>query len=711
MKKYLFVAEKNSEMQAVKEAYSKYKTEFISKYGFELDFVALSGHVYKTWEPKDYTDLGWDDSDWAGLLDHTLPMVPNPWKIKPIDTKTAKDARSRLDEKFADNHYDGLVSGCDPDQEGTGIFELCRDYRGWHHYPTYRFGSASMAESDMHYALMNMYPYEDPKNLNEVKSFHFRQYWDWLIGMNYTIAYSAVLGTTIKVGSVKGPTMLLIAKNCEDIDSFVKHTDYAIEAHYEAGFKGTMVDDDKKEIRYPDAAKARVAASFLAKSATVLEYTKTRTVTKAPKLYSLADLQADAGKKFYYSPDQTLEIAQALYEMKILSYPRTDGNYITTATAETFIPRIAAIMGNPELDPFIKRITRADIAKAQADKNMVDDKKVAKQNHDALLPTEKKADWDALTPEQRNIFTLVCKRFLSHFLGVLEEDKTTLLTVCSGTKFYSTGKRMLKAGFSEIYAYNPEDTFIPEHKKDDIILIENFEVVEKTTSPPKRYTTSSLILVMKNIGKFITDPKLRAVMQESQGIGTEATRANIIKELVDAGYIRLDSKKQIFITDIGKYYVDNLKNDEITDPVFVAYWSYIMKQIRFGDDDYEREYNAFLDTLRAGIAKLKTMPKKERPKTPPLGNCPHCGAPVMSGKYGAYCTAKCGMNFNYAMGKKSLSDTEVKNLLSGKETKIKGAVKKNGETYTATVKLKGSAQSAKDPEKFFYDLEFVSHKK
>ena len=707
MKRYLFIAEKNSEMQAARDAYEKHRSEFIGKYGFTLDFVCLSGHIYKTWEPRDYEEEGWNDSSWGNLLDTCLPMIPSEWKIKPIDTKSAEQARERLDKAFRENSYDGLISGCDPDQEGTGIFELCRLYRHWEEYPTLRFGSSSMAEPDMYYALMHMIDYGDPKNLNEVKSFHFRQYWDWLIGMNYTIAYSAVLGTTIKVGSVKGPTMLLIEKNCDEIDNFKKKTDYAIVATYQEGFTGVVVDDEKKEFRFETEALAKLASSTMTDTATVLEYSKGKATTKAPKLYSLADLQADAGKKFFYSPDETLDIAQELYEMKILSYPRSDGNHITSAAASAFIGRISAIMGHPDLDPYIKNITREDIRRAQNDPNMVDDAKVEKQNHDALIPTEKRVDWGALTDRQTNIFLLVCKRFLGHFLGCMEEEKTTLLADCNGMKLYSKGRKVLTPGFSAIYQYEPEDTSIPEHKKDDILKIDAVDIAERTTTPPKRYTTASLILVMKNIGKFVTDPKLREVMRESQGIGTEATRAGIIKDLIDTGYIRIDEKKNIFITETGKYYVENLKDDSITDPMFVAYWSYVMKQIRLGADDFDTEYNEFLNVLRDGINKVKALPRHERPSMTAIGSCPHCKGDVLMGKYGPYCTKKCGMLLGFALGKKNLSEKEVTGLLSGKKTTIKDAVKKDGSKYNATVRCRGAAESKTRPGTFYYDLEFI----
>jgi DNA topoisomerase-3 len=699
MKHYLALVEKPSACREFQKVYNSHRSQIESKIGGDIEFFALAGHLVRNAEPK---ELQWDKK-WQVLYEEDLPMIPSEWVLKPIDRN--KNILNELKKKIKDNQYDGYIAMTDSDQEGNLIYHLVATYLEINKCETLRFFETSLTEKDILASFMSMEDfYKTPRHANTTKSGVFRSRWDWLIGMNLTTAYTVRFGELTKFGSVKAPTLRLIYKNCMDIDSFVPHTTYGVKSQHTDGFESTLLnDDDNKDRSFETKAEAEQFIASLAMQATVKSFKKETKIHKAPKLYSLSDLQVDAAKQGY-SPDKTLEIAQKLYEeRKILSYPRTSGTHLASGKVADLPDLLASIKDIPDIKSFVLKVTAADIARVSTDTNIINDKEVAKASHDALIPTGHKVDWAALTKPEQDIFLLVAKRFLAHFMPLFSEEKYVLTLDNNGNPFKSNGRKTIENGFNDLYGKVSKDVVIPEYKTGDIVKIDANVTYEKTSTPPARYTMGTIINAMKNIASQVTDPEAKKRLKESEGIGTEATRANILKELVDTGYISV-SNNAIYITDAGKRYIENIRQPKedgsfdygIADPLQVAYWSGQNKLIQLGEKTIDEVMANFEKYLAKKITDLKTSGdpiKRSRAEQAALGlpTCPLCGGKVASGKFGYYCStykeSGCKLSIPNEMAGKKLTDNQKKGLLEGKKIHAKGFKSKAGKEFEADVVL------------------------
>jgi len=691
--KYLLIAEKPSLMKDIKNSYNKHRSDINKKVGI-VDFVSLSGHACRLIEPKEYEDWNkpWKDID--------LPIIPTVFKIDAIPRmkKTIADIKKKIKE----GDYDGIIVGTDADAsgEGNGIYYLLSNYIGITKMHALRLFLDDQTDKGIFEAFMHMTDfYTDPKHVHMTEAYILRSHMDWLMGMNFTLGSSVKSGFTMRVGRVKAPTLKMVYDNCKAIDEFVPHTDFAVDANYAEGFSGSLLDEDNKQKRFETEEDADKFIKSLSKTATVQSFEKKKVKTGAPLLYSLSDLQQEAGAKYHYTPTQVLDIVQSLYEgHKIVSYPRTSGNYISEAKAENFPDLIKACSFIPELNKFTSEITAADISRAKKDKRMVNDKEVAKASHDALMPTGEIPKVEALSKEELNICILIYKRFLSHFMEDLEEEKVVLITDLDGNTFKSNGKTTVKKGWTEIYDKKPEDIVIPNHEKGDMLDVKEFMLVEKTTQPPKRYTQSSLIGAMTNAAKFIDDKQLKEALKEAEGLGQESSRAKIISDLIEDGYMNDKKGKSggLYITDIGKRYIENLSGYSIINPLLSAEWEYKMKQLRQGLIPFETVYDEMISYVKETVKEIEQSDIKKSSWGGSAGTefeCPICHKQLMKGKYGWYCSGKkdssCTFTISEEIASKKITNANVKELLTKGITKeISGFKSKTGKTFSARLKLK-----------------------
>ena len=725
MQKYLLIAEKPSAMRAYRDCYMKHQKEIEDHCGFTIDFFAIAGHLYRNCEPKRYEK--WEKK-WRELYDEDLPMIPTEWKIEPIERSVniIDDLKKKLREG-----YDGIIEATDSDVEGYGIYYLIQKALRLEKVPTLRFYETNLSDEKILESFLTMEALSVPRHQNAVNAFVFRSHWDWLIGMNFSTAYTVRYGALMRIGSVKAPTLKLIYDNCMAIDNFTEKVDYALKAAYKDRFDGFLIESetDKNERRFVTKEDAEHYAETLSSPAKVIVFDKSVVHTKAPKLYSLSALQVDAAKAYGYDPTMTLDTAQSLYEThKVLSYPRTSGNFVSSGQAKDFEKILNSLFGVKELSFVSALIEDEDIARVSKDKAYVNDTEVAKAAHDALIPTGLPVPWDKMTEAERNVFLLVARRFLSIFLPPLKEEKVVLLAETEeGAVFRSNGKRTLDQGYPMLYGKTPTDTALPEYHKGDLLDIASFEAVERKTAPPKRYSLGTIIDAMVSIAKYIEDPELKKQMKESEGIGTEATRAKILKDLEESGYIQI-KRNMIYITDSGKSYIENLRQRRpdgsydygIADPVKIAYWSAKNSEIRQGISDPKEVMQEFESYLTETILKLKESGAPERSRASYAGGngqslsargqtgrkCPICGGAVINGPYGLFCGNKktngCTFSIPNEMAGKKLTEKQKETLLAGKETQeISGFKKKDGSgTYAAKLKM--------DPEtgkiKFVFSL-------
>lgn len=701
MGKYLLIAEKPSAMREYSAVYRKHKATIDKKLGIsDITFMALAGHVCRFIEPKEYVSQGWDKK-WKDLYEE-LPLIPPTWKIDAIPgrQKLIKEIKDELK-----NGYEGIICATDSDVEGYGIYYLLSEYANLQKYKTLRFYEVSLTEKDILKSFLTMTDCFEGAHKNAIEAYRTRAMRDWLLGMGGTILFSVRWGFLIKYGSVKAPTMKLIYDNCNAIDNFKQIVTYGIKSQHTEGFESILMnDDDNKDRSFENKAAAEAFAAKLAMQAVVQSFKKETKIHKAPKLYALSDLQVDAAK-LGFTPAQTLEIAQQLYEeRKILTYPRTSGNYLSSGKAADFPELLESIQDIPDIKSFVMKVTASDITRASTDSNIINDKEVAKASHDALIPTGKKVDWNALTEPEQKIFLLVCKRFVAHFMPFFTEEKYTMLLDNNGNRFKANGRKTIENGFNDIFGKTSKDEIIPEHKTGDIVQIDENIVYEKTSQPPARYTMGTIINAMKNIGNTIEDAELKKLMKESSGIGTEATRANILQELKASGYINV-SKNAIYITEEGKKYVECIRHEKedgtydygIADPIQVAFWSAQDKRVQLGEKTTDEVLDSFNKYLNKKISEVKASgdPIKRQfgaaAVAASLPACPLCGGKVASGKFGFYCStykeSGCKLSIPNEVAGKKLTDGQKTGLLEGKKMKMKGFKSKAGKSFDAALFL------------------------
>lgn len=690
--KYLFIAEKKSVMDSVLETYKKHKSDIISKVG-EIDFVAVSGHVCRYLEPDEYPQ--WKGLKWCEV---ELPMIPQQFIVTNIEDKQKKNIFLKIKNIIENTNYDGIIVATDADVEGNGIYYLLCEKLNLNHYKTLRFYEQSMTDKEILNSLYHMTDfYQYPRDVRMTEAYLVRSHADWLIGMNATRALSVKTGEKLRIGRVKAPTLKLVYDNSKAIDEFVPHSDYLAKAIYFEGFSGTHYDADGP-VLYSTMQEAESFIQNLnhAGSAPVTNVQKETVKTKPPKLYKLSAIQKEAGSLYNYDLQHTLDIIQLLYEKQLVSYPRTNGEYISSQKAMTLPELLASASHVPSLSPIISGLTQADIKKVMNNPHVVNDKEVQKKSHDALLPTEKKPDLSKLSHDEIIIYEMICRRLVAQFFPDLIEEKTVLLTDISGYSFRSTGTAIVDKGWTVLYNRQSKGEIIPNFlSEDDVLSIEEMEAYEKKSMPPKRLTAAMLGDAMENIARYINDKTLKQTMRKAEGIGQPSTRGKIIDDLIKSGYMDQRGKtNQLFITDKGRLYIESLIQFTIIDPVQTARWETVFQDVREGNITYpdaEKQFrNYVLDFIRE-VDVLKIQNHINNLHTYTKHGCPFCGKRILSFDWGYACedSRNNGCSFTVSSFKGKFKESDLDTLLTAGVTRIINGVtkSKSGRSIDAKIKL------------------------
>ena len=686
MARALLIAEKPSLMREIQNVYNKIN------HPDSIEFMAFAGHTMSLCEPNEYCD------EWAGKWAwEQLPMIPETWRTKVSADK--KSLYNSIRNKLDSGNYDYIINACDPDREGQAIFQYVYDHLKCK-LPIKRFWTNDLTEGAIEKSLRNLRYSGDglkPDLDNLTRASMLRGRFDWLIGMNMTRAASIKMNSTVRTGRVKTPTLAIIVKRELEIRNFKPITTYELNANYKEGFSGVLFDDEGN-VSFTTKDGADKILKALGDTATVESVTKSTAKTAPPTLYKLSDLQIDTSKMFGYGADKTLELVQSLYEKKFLSYPRTDNRCISSALAKDFDKLLASVACIPELESFAKDAMsdKTLLAKVAKDKKYVDDAKLAQSGHYAIVPTTVHPKLNSLTTEEKNVLITVYKRFLSIFLPPLVEEKTVVVTNNNDYKFKTNGKVLVDKGFMILYNNNFNDTNLPALKKGQVVNVKDFEMKEKTSTAPQRYSDGTLINVMDNPVKFLEDETLKSIMKEKHGIGTEATRANIISELVKNGYIEKKGKgkvEYIYATDMGISIIQNLQGMDITSVDLTGIWEEKLQKIEFGEmsaSDFEKDMVKFVNKSIDDIKNSNMGAVFSSDKFPVVGYCPKCGASVHEGKNSYFC-ANYKKTCDFALSNKILNTkipaAEVKKVLSGKNSKEFEFKKADGKTFTAALAL------------------------
>ena len=615
----------------------------------------------------------------------SLPILPQEWQYAVSADKgkqfaTLKDLMHRTD-------ISEVVNACDAGREGELIFRFVYHMAGCNK-PMRRLWISSMEESAIKAGFENL---KDGRDYDALfASALCRAKADWLIGINATRLFSCLYGKTLNVGRVQTPTLKMLTDRDAAISHFQKEKYYHVRLDLSGAEAASERISDKAEA---DALKGACETE----TAVCVSLTREKKTAAPPKLFDLTSLQREANRIFGYTAKQTLDLAQSLYEKRLLTYPRTDSSFLTDDMGGTAAGIIALLC---EKLPFM---AGADFTPEIA--KVLDSKKVS--DHHAIIPTMElaKADPDALPESEKNILTLAGARLLFATAEPHIYEAVTAVFSCAGTDFTARGKTVLAEGWKELERRyratlkdKPEaedgenaDVTLPELSEGQGFPNPAAKVTEHTTTPPKPHSEASLLSAMERAGNGDTDPDA-----ERRGLGTPATRAAVIEKLVNSGFVERKGK-QLLPTKDGNNLVCILPY-VLTSPKLTAEWENNLTQIAKGAADP----NEFLSGIEAMARELvKSYPflsdsDKERFKTekPEIGKCPRCGSPVHEGKKNYYCSNR---NCAFVMWKNdrffedrkvAFSPKIAAALLKSGKVKVKGLYSpKTGKTYDGTVIL------------------------
>lgn len=406
----LVLAEKPSLMKAIETAYKSGGT-----FPFSLDFASFHGHLMRMAQPAEYKE------EWKMWEVKDLPLIPDRFRYLPDDTKSI----NQIMAKIRSGKYDFLINACDAEREGEHIFWSFYEANGLT-LPVKRLWCSTTLTADLEKALRSLKDASVFQHLREAAA--FRAQFDWLTGINFSRAVSLTTNKKANIGRVVTPTLKMVVDRELEILNFVPQSFYEIVVAMKRGeaFPGmVLVPPELKQTRFPSEDEAKKAQSFLASTAVVENVTAKKTETKAPTLYSTTELQKDANKYFKFRASKTDAIAQELYEAGYISYPRTSCRFLP-ASMVAEIPKLLKPLENfPELAAALKLATPAAIAKATAGKDYINDAKLT--DHHAIIPTTAVFDPAKLSGDQRKIYLLVAKRFLSIFLPPYVVNTTSVI--------------------------------------------------------------------------------------------------------------------------------------------------------------------------------------------------------------------------------------------------------------------------------------------
>ncbi len=604
------------------------------------------GHLVGLKFPNDYGN-GWEQK-WSFSQ---LPMIPDSWLFHVTDsTKAQYDLLKNLMNK---DEVTEIICATDADREGECIFRYvynmarCRK-------PVKRLWVSSLEESAIRKALSIMKPMSAYDNL--FNAGYARARADWLVGMNGSRLFSVRYGGKLNIGRVQTPTLAMIVQRDTEVNGFVKQKYFTADLNCGAfTLSSARIDDEK----YADALVSACDGSTV----TISSVKREVKTDKAPKLYDLTTLQREANKAFGYTAQQTLDYTQSLYEGKLVTYPRTDSQYLSDDMVQTAFD--VAKLCDTYFGFGISHIP--DI------KKVINNSKVS--GHHAIIPTSgiSTADLSSLPTGEKNILTLIATKLICATAPAHKYEAVKLTGICNGTEFTATGRTILDMGW-KAYAKQSDkkndEKSLPAVSEGHTFIV-TASKGEHFTSPPKPYTEDTLLSAMERAGNEDYDEET-----EKKGLGTPATRAATIESLVKNGYVERVGK-QLRATDRGKELV-KVVPDEVKSAKLTAEWESKLQQIEHGslpEAVFMSGIKQFIADMCRKYGSVDKSVSLSDGGHEPIGKCPKCGADVVKGKFGWYCKGKCGMNIAKVYGI-SLSDAQIKGLLDGKSTSYTSKGKK-----------------------------------
>lgn len=649
---YLFVAEKPSLAEAIAKAravelgVSASKGDGFWKVGPDLVSNVI-GHFYELAQPQDY------DARFEKWVVDDLPIVPEKWRLTPRKEDYIAAQLTKLKRLLADAKRSSsfIVNAGDAAREGQLLIDEVLQENGIDPFApnVMRLWVKSFAEKDMLAALKGMVPNAEKKTL--FSSAVCRQRADWTHGMNLTRLFTILArdgGSTVlvSVGRVQTPTLKLVVDRDREIEAFrptdhflpkvtFKHANGEFEAEWIIPPDHEGVDAEGRLI--DKAVAEKIAAKINGKTGAVAAYASSPKSKSPPLPFNLSQLQKACSAKFSLTAQQTLDVAQSLYEKhKATTYPRSDSQYLPLSILKDEAPDIMKAIGDTaELGEAAKKANMGLKSPAWNDSKVSD--------HHGIIPTSEfsAAKLAAMSPVERKVFLMIARAFVAQFYPDKRWDAQSAQVSCEGERFKATGASVKDPGWTVLYGADDKDDDeeedgkgLPQMKKDDPVTAQGCRVDSKRTQPPKRFTDGTLIDAMSQIHRFVKDPEVKRKLKESSGIGTEATRASIIETLLNPRrtYLKRD-KKFLISTPTGRDVVDAVPG-EIADPGLTALWEDALRRVEGGELSLEKFMEVQVANLRQRIDLAKTQgvnvrsAKQERIVRPIEGDgqdCPKCG--------------------------------------------------------------------------------------
>lgn len=527
----------------------------------------------------------------------TLPFIPKEWKyeIIPAVQNQFNIIKTLLQREDVDAIYNAGDSGREGEYIQRLVFMMAKPNPK---AEMKRVWIDSQTEEEIKRGINEAKPSNEYDSLSD--SAYLRAKEDYLIGINFSRMLSIIYGrrlakeineekASISVGRVMTCVLGMVVEREREIRNFVKVPFYKLSGDFTKFKAEWKVSETSKYWQSPKLyndtgfKKEQEAKNFIeflqGKKAVVEEVKKSKQKENAPLLFNLAEIQNECTKRFKIKPDETLEIIQNLYEKKLVTYPRTDARVLSSAVAKVInqnLNGIASGYKDEEVQGYIKQMKEEKYSTNLTKTKYVNDSKIT--DHYAIIPTGKGYENINSLPElQKNVYKLIVKRFLAIFYPAAEFNKMNITVDVEGEKFYTSTKVCTKTGYLDILKKSTNDDQNVENidvKKGEILEVKGYEIKESETTPPTRYNSGSIILAMENAGKLIEEEELREQIKGA-GIGTSATRAEIIKKLEKIKYIAINSKTQIITpTQKGEYIYDIVKMSmpDMLNPKLTASW-------------------------------------------------------------------------------------------------------------------------------------------
>jgi DNA topoisomerase III len=587
------------------------------------------GHLVTLADPEAY------DNKYKTWNLEDLPMLPE--RMKLVVMKQTGKQFNAVKSQLIRSDVNEIIVATDAGREGELVARWIIDKANVHK-PIKRLWISSVTDKAIKDGFNNLKPGKAYEDL--YASAVARSEADWYIGLNATRALTTKFNAQLNCGRVQTPTVAMVATREDEIKSFKPQTYYGIEVQTD-GLKLTWQDMNGNSRSFNKEKIDAIVKSLGRKDASVVSIDRKAKKTFSPALYDLTELQRDANNIFGYSAKETLNIMQKLYEQhKVLTYPRTDSRYLSSDIVSTLPERLKAC-GAGEYRALANKILKKPIKATNA---FVDDRKVS--DHHAIIPTEGYVNFSAFTDKERKIYDLVVKRFLAVLFPAFEYEQLTVQAKIGDEKFIAKGKSVINAGWKEVYENRFDDEestddvkeqLLPRLEKGDVLLTKLIAQTSGQTKPPARFTEATILSAMENPTKYMetNDKKLVETLKSTGGLGTVATRADIIDKLFNSFLIEKRGGKEIYITSKGRQLLE-LVPGELKSPATTAEWEQKLELIAKGKLKKDVFINEMKEHTKKIVAEIKASDRKYKHDNISTKSCPDCGKPMLevNGKKG-----------------------------------------------------------------------------